>query len=43
MPTLDAIEEDFQTYFYITKSGKDFLLSDDTWYPFNDEGELLTD
>jgi len=36
MPALDAIEEDFQTYFYITKNGKDFLLSGDT-------GELLTD
>ena len=38
MPPLDIIEMDFQTYFYITKKGID-LLSGDTWWPFNGEGE----
>jgi len=38
MPPLDVIETDFQTYFYITKKGID-LLSGDTWWPFNSEGE----
>ena len=28
MPSLDVIEEDFRTYFYITKKGTDFQLSD---------------
>jgi hypothetical protein len=37
MPPLDVIEEYFQTYFYITKKGMEFHLSDDTWWPFNDE------
>ena len=27
------------TYFYITKKGMDLHLSDDTWWPFDDEGE----
>ena len=38
MPSLDQVEEDFRTYFYITKKGME-LLSDDTWWPFDDEGE----
>jgi hypothetical protein len=36
MPALDVIEEDFKTYFYITKKGLDFHLADDTWWPFDD-------
>ena len=39
MPPLDQVEEDFKTYFYITKSGMDFHLSDDTWWPFDEDGE----
>ena len=39
MPPLDVVEEDFQTYFYITKKGMDFHLADDTWWPFDDEAE----
>ncbi|MBL8291645.1 MAG: hypothetical protein JNN08_07410 [Bryobacterales bacterium] len=39
MPPLDVVEEDFQTYFYITKKGRDFHLADDTWWPFEDEAE----
>jgi hypothetical protein len=35
MPALDVVEEDFKTYFYITKKGIDFHLSDNTWWPFD--------
>jgi len=35
MPTLGVVGEDFKTYFYITKNGVDFHLSDDTWWPFD--------
>ena len=38
MPPLDVIETDFKTYFYITKKGID-LLSQDTWWPFDGEGQ----
>jgi hypothetical protein len=31
MPSLEILEEDFKTYFYITKKGVDFLASDDWW------------
>ncbi len=42
MPSLDILEHDFQTYFYITKKGKDFHLADDSWWPFeDDEGKTL--
>ncbi len=41
MPTLDIVEEYFETYFYITKQGLDQHLSDDTWWPFDDEGQPL--
>src|ERR1043166_2244771 len=30
MPALDVIEEDFKTYFYITKKGIHYQVSDDT-------------
>jgi hypothetical protein len=39
MPSLDVVEEDFKTYFYITKKGMDLHLSDDTWWPFRDEAK----
>jgi hypothetical protein len=38
-PPLDLIEENFKTYFYITKKGTDFHLSDHTWWPFDDDGQ----
>jgi hypothetical protein len=38
MPSLDVIEEDFKTYFYVTPKGKELHLSDDSWWPFDDEG-----
>jgi len=41
MPSLDVIEENFTTYFYITKKGMDLHLSDDTWWPFDEQGEPL--
>ncbi len=34
MPPLDVVEEDFKTYFSITKKGMDLHLSDD--WPFDD-------
>ena len=43
MPPLDVVEENFETYFYPTKIGMDLHLSDDTWWPFDDEGNLRPD
>ena len=40
MPSLDVVEENLQTYFYITKKGMDFHLADDSWWPFDDEAEM---
>jgi len=43
MPPLDLVEEDFKTYFYITKKGMDFHRSDDTWWPFDNDEEPRPD
>jgi hypothetical protein len=43
MPPVEVVEEDFRTYFYATKKGMDLHLSDDTWWPFDDEGKPLPD
>jgi hypothetical protein len=43
MPTINVVEENFKTYFYITKKGKDFHVSDDTWWPFDDDDHLRSD
>ncbi len=43
MPPLDVIEEDFETYFYVTKKGMDLQLSGDPDRPFDDEGNLRPD
>jgi len=40
MPPLDVIEDDFRTYFYVTKQGIDLLRSDDSGWPFDDDGEV---
>jgi hypothetical protein len=40
MPSMDIVEENFQTYFYIIKKGMDFHLADDSWWPFDDEAEM---
>jgi hypothetical protein len=40
MPPLDVVEEDFRTYFYVTKKGIDFHEADGTWWPLNDDGAL---
>ncbi len=40
MPPIDLIEENFRTYFYITKKGMDLQRSDRTGWPFDDEGNL---
>ena len=39
MPPLDVVEVNFKTYFYPTKMGTDFHLPDDTWWPFDEDGE----
>ncbi len=41
MPPVDVVEEYFETYFYITKKGMDLHLSDDTSWPFDDDGNVL--
>lgn len=38
LPPPDVIEEDFRTYFYITKKGVGRLLSGKTGWPFGDNG-----
>jgi hypothetical protein len=38
MPPMDIIEEDFKTYFNITKKGMDLHLSDDAECPFDGDG-----
>jgi hypothetical protein len=40
MPPVDIVEEYFETYFFITKKGLDFQLSDDTWWPFDDDDNV---
>jgi|SRR5580692_5909154 hypothetical protein len=41
MPPLDIVEENFETYFYPTKKGMDFHLSNHTWWPLDDDDESL--
>jgi hypothetical protein len=41
MPSLEVVEVNFETYFYITKKGMDLHRSDDSWWPFDDEGKPL--
>ncbi len=43
MPEMDIPEDDFKTYFYITKKGMHLHLSHDTWWPLDDEGNLKPD
>jgi hypothetical protein len=38
MPLLEAVEEDFKTYFLATETGIKFHVSDDKWWPLRDEG-----
>jgi hypothetical protein len=37
MPPLEAIKEDFKTYFLATETGIKFQVSDDRWWPSRDE------
>ncbi|MGH9613264.1 MAG: hypothetical protein ACRD4P_09325 [Bryobacteraceae bacterium] len=39
MPPIDAVQENFETYFYITDKGMDLHQSDGLWWPFDEEGE----
>ena len=43
MPPLDILEQDFRTYFYMTKEGVAFHESDGTWWPLDDNDELRSD
>jgi hypothetical protein len=43
MPPLDVPEEDFRTYFYITKRGMQFHQADSTWWPLDDNDVLRSD
>jgi len=40
MPPVDIIEENFTTYFFITKAGMEFHLANGKWWPFDDEDGL---
>jgi len=40
MPPMDEIEEFFKTYFFITEKGMQVHLSDDSWLPVDDDGNL---
>ncbi len=39
MPPMDVVQEDFRTYFYITKAGMDVHLAEDDWWPFDDDDD----
>ena len=43
MPPMDVVEEFFTTYFFITEKGMKAHLSDDAWWPFDDEGDRRPD
>jgi hypothetical protein len=43
MSPLDVVEEDFRTYFYVTKKGMEFHEAGCAWWPFDGEGELRPD
>jgi hypothetical protein len=38
MPSLDVVGDYFTIYFYVTPKGKELILPDDSWWPFDDEG-----
>ena len=42
MPPVDEVAE-ISRILYITEKGMDLHLSDDTWWPLDDEGELRKD
>ncbi len=39
MPSMDAGEENYGIYFYITRKGMEFHLADNAWWPRDDEDE----
>lgn len=41
MRDVSEIEDDFETYFYITAKGLEFYRSNDGWWPFDEEDNLL--
>src|SRR5260370_35830312 len=41
MPSVEVVERNFKTYFYITKKGMDLHRSDDTWRPLDHESNPL--
>jgi hypothetical protein len=41
MPSLDIVEENFETYFYSYEEGHGLQISDYTWWPFDDEDNVL--
>jgi len=43
MPPMDEVEEDFKTYFTSTPQGTELQVSDDSWYPFDDDDNLRPD
>ena len=42
MPKIDPVEQDFKTYFYITKKGLEHHSTDTRW-PFDDQDNLRPD
>ncbi len=43
MPSLDVVEEEFRTYFYVTKKGMNFRGADATWWPLDSDYALRPD
>jgi hypothetical protein len=41
MPSLNQVEQDFRTYFYITKEGMELHRSDTPGWPFDGDDEPL--
>ncbi len=40
MPCVETPEEVFKTYFYITSRGMELHLADDSWWPFDESGNV---
>ena len=43
MPDVSEIEEDFETYFLVTDKGMEFHRSNHSWWPFDEDDNLLPD
>ena len=43
MPPLDIAEEEYKTYFYVTKKGMEFQRADPSWWPLDENDAARVD